>query len=74
MERKLSIFLIQHLLSSRFRSKKAMSIELALPYRTLLKVCAGKSDVQSALLVTSRILNYCIVNEIHLDVAVNKFH
>lgn len=68
------IFLIQHLLLTETRTKKALAEALEVPYRTLLKVYAGQGDRRSVTQVTSRVLRYCIERQIPLDKAIEQFH
>ena len=74
MESKIAVFLIQYLLETGMQSKKVLATEIEIPYRTLLKVHAGKGDKQNSTTVTNHILRYCIKEKIELEAAMEQFH
>lgn len=74
MESKMTLLLLQHLLESVFPSKKALADGIDIPYRTLLKMYAGKGDKRTAVHITNRVLRYCIENQIRLDTAFEQIH
>ena len=66
-EDQIAAYLANHLLHIRFRSKRRMADSLRIPYRTLLRVCAGNGNKDHIIRVTNSVLRYCIAHQIHLD-------
>lgn len=60
IQNRLTLHIVEYLLSSRFRSKKVLAEQLNIPYRALLRLCHGEQSARDVQGIMCGIAQYCL--------------
>ena len=64
---KLTLYMAKQLIKEQALSKRALAIELSIPYRALLRLYSGKQSEHDVVIIMSGIALYCLRKRIPPD-------